>query len=214
MPVTERVQSEPERLLYLAKSGGIAVLGQLLETYSSYLALLARLQIGRRLRGKVDAADLVQETFLSAHENFAQFRGETEAEFVAWLRRILASRLADLLRRYGGRGRDVRLERDLADVLDRSSRVLANILTAPQSSPSQHAVRREQSVLLADALAQLPEDYREVLILRHLEELSFRDVATRMRRSVESVKNLWIRALAKLRHNLGQNHEQSEQPTT
>jgi len=204
MTVSQSVKPDPERLLYLAKAGGVPVLGQLLEAYSGYLALLARLHIGRRLRGKVDAADLVQETFLAAHQNFARFRGATEAEFVGWLRRILASRLADLLRRYAARGRDVRLERDLANVLDRSSQILGAILAAPYSSPSEHAVRREQSVILAEALENLPEDYREVLILRHLEELSFRDVALRMGRTVESVKNLWIRALAKLRRNMGQ----------
>jgi RNA polymerase sigma-70 factor (ECF subfamily) len=73
----------------------------------------------------------------------------------------------------------------------------------PQSSPSQSASRREQAVLLADALEKLPEDYREVIILSHLESLSFSEVARRMARSVDSVKNLWARALARLRRALG-----------
>jgi RNA polymerase sigma-70 factor (ECF subfamily) len=204
MPTNVNAAPDPGNLLCLARSGSIPALGQLLELYSGYLALLARLHIGRRLQGKVDAADLVQETFLGVHRNFAQFRGNTEAEFVSWLRRILASRLADLMRRYCGIGRDVRLERDLADAMDQSSRILDRVLVAPQSSPSQQAVRRELSVLLADALGELPEDYREVLILRHLEELSFREVAQRMGRTIDSVKNLWIRALARLRRDLGQ----------
>src|SRR5947209_19596393 len=109
----------PEELLGRARAGGGLALGQLLELYRSYLALLARLQIGRRLRGKVDAADLVQDTFLEAHRHFAGFRGTTEAEFVSWLRGILAANLANLVRRYlGTRGRDVRLERELAAELD------------------------------------------------------------------------------------------------
>src|SRR6266850_5617971 len=107
---------DPEQLLGLARAGSGPALGQLLELYRSYLAILARLQIGRRLQGKVDAADLVQETFLAAHAGFAEFRGTTEAELVAWLRQILASRLAKLVRYYyGTQGRDVRLERELAD---------------------------------------------------------------------------------------------------
>ena len=101
--------------LHLARAGSVSALGELLELYHGYLSLLARLQIGRRLQGKVDAGDLVQETFLGVHQHFAQFRGTTEAEFVCWLRRILASKLADILRRYCGTRRDVRLERELVD---------------------------------------------------------------------------------------------------
>ena len=75
-------------------------------------------------------------------------------------------------------------------------------MIAAHSSPSQQAVRREQAVLLADALQELPEDYREVIILRQLEGLSFPDVARRMGRTEDSVKNVWLRALARLRRML------------
>src|SRR5690242_138825 len=160
--------ADPELLLQEARAGDAATLGRLLELYRRYLALLARVQIGQRLQGKVDASDLVQETFLEAHRNFARFRGAGEAQFVSWLRQILAAKLADLLRRYlGTRGRDVRLEREIGDALDRSSALLQGGLVAPSSSPSQQAARREQAVLLADALGQLPDDYREALVLRH-----------------------------------------------
>src|SRR5258707_14608986 len=127
---------DPEQLLGLARAGSGPALGQLLELYRSYLAILARLQIGRRLQGKVDAADLVQETFLEAHRHFAEFRGTVEAELVCWLRQILAGLLANLVRRYGTQRRDVRLERELANELDQSSRVLDQSLAVPQSTPS------------------------------------------------------------------------------
>jgi RNA polymerase sigma-70 factor (ECF subfamily) len=195
---------DPEELLGLARAGDATAGGQLLELYRNYLTLLARLQIGRRLQSKVDPADLVQETFLAAHRGFAQFRGTTEAELVSWLRHILASNLASLVRRYcGARCRDVGLERQLADDLGASSQALGAALVAPGSSPSQRAVRREQAVLLADALAGLPEAYREVLVLRHLEGLSFPEVARRMGRGLNSVAKLWPRALARLRQLLG-----------
>jgi RNA polymerase sigma-70 factor (ECF subfamily) len=195
---------DPEMLLRLARAGDGAVLGQLLELYRGYLGLLARLQIGRRLQGKVDASDLVQDTFLEAHRHFGQFRGTAEAELVEWLRQILAGLLANLVRRYlGTQRRDVRLERELADQLAQSSRVLDQSLAAASSTPSERAVRREQAVLLADALGRLAEDYREVIILHHLEELTFPEVAGRLGRSVDSVKNLWARALARLRRLLG-----------
>jgi len=202
--MTDVGQSEPQSLLHIARTGDPEALGRLLELYRSYLGLLARLQVNRRLQGKVDPADLVQETFLAAHRAWPEFRGTSERELVAWLRTILAARVANLARHYfGTQGRDVRLERELAAELDQSSRVLDHGLLAVQNSPSQEASRREQAVLLADTLGQLPEDYREVLILRHLEELTFPEVAERMGRSVDSVKKLWARALDRLRRILG-----------
>src|SRR5437667_1785582 len=102
---------DPEELLGRARAGGGLALGELLELYRSYLALLARVQIGQRLQGKLDAADLVQETFLEAHRHFAQFRGSAEGELLGWLRQILAGVLANIVRRfYRTRRRDVRLE--------------------------------------------------------------------------------------------------------
>lgn len=196
---------DPEQLLAAARAGEREARGQLLELYRAYLTLLARLETDRRLQGKTDPADLVQETFLEAHRDFDQFRGSTEKEFLSWLRQVLLSNLSNLVRRYlGTQGRDVRLERALAVDLDESSLALDRGLIARQSSPSQQAVRREQAVLLADALGQLPDAYREVIILRHLEGLTFPQVAGRMGRTVESIKKLWARALARLRHNLGE----------
>jgi RNA polymerase sigma-70 factor (ECF subfamily) len=196
--------TEPEQLLREARGGDPVPLGQLLELYRRYLALLARVQIGHHLQGKVDPSDLVQETFLEAHRNFGHFRGASEAEFVQWLRRILAANLTDLIRRYlGARARNVRLEREIGDALDRSSALLDNGLVAPLVSPSQQAVRREQSVLLAEALARLPDDYRETLVLRHLEGLTFPQVAARMGRSLDSVEKLWMRGLVRLREVMG-----------
>jgi len=195
--------SNPEQLLIQARAGEALSLGKLLELYRGYLSLLARLQIGRRLQGKVDAADLVQDTFLEAHQNRIRFRGTTEAELLSWLRRILATRIVDLMRHYlGTQGRDVRLERELAAELDRSSQDLDAGLLAKQDSPSKQVAQREQGVLLANALDLLPKDYREVLILRHLEGLTFPEVAQRMERTLDSVKKLWTRALERLRSSL------------
>src|SRR5690242_10194994 len=110
---------DPEQLLQDARTEGGSALGRLLERYRGYLTLLARLEIGRKLQGKVDPADLVQEAFLEAHRGFPRFEGRTEAEFLAWLRGILTHRLAKLLRRYlGTQRRDVRLERELAALVD------------------------------------------------------------------------------------------------
>jgi len=198
------MSAEPEQMLREAQAGDSGTLGRLLELYRRYLSLLARVQIGKRLQGKVDASDLVQETFLEAHRNFARFRGTSEGELVSWLRQILAANLADTLRRYlGTQGRDIRLERDIEADFDHSTVLLDRGLVARGSSPSHQAARREQAVLLADALAELPDDYREVLVLRHLESLTFPEVAQRMQRSLDSVEKLWMRGLAQLRKIMG-----------
>jgi RNA polymerase sigma-70 factor (ECF subfamily) len=194
----------PESLIRTARAGEQAAYGRLLARYESYLTLLARVEVGRRLQGKLDPADLVQDVFLECHRHFGRFRGATEPEFVGWLRRILAGVLANTLRRYfGTQARDPRLEQDIRDSLNRSSGLLTDQFAASDTSPSEAASRREQAVLLADALDRLPADYREVIVLRHLEGLTFPAVADRMERTVSSVEKLWLRAIGKLRAAVG-----------
>lgn len=195
-------------LLASARGGDAAALGRMLERYRNYLLALARVQIGRRLQRKVEEGDLVQETFLEAHRAFPRFRGTTEAELAYWLRQILAARLAMLLRHYFGTAqRNLDLERELSDALDESSQTLGSAFVSDGTSPSQGAARREQAVILADALARLPEDYARVLTLRHLDSLSFPEVAERMGRSVDAVEKLWARALVKLRREMAPEEE-------
>ena len=201
----EELAVNPEQIIVEARKGSDEALGPLLELYRNYLRLLARIEIGRKLQGKLDASDLVQDTFLEAHRNFYMFQGTDEPQFASWLRQILAAKVANLVRHYfGTQGRDVRLEQELAANIDNSSRMLGHEPAASITSPSLQAVRREQAVLLADALEQLPEDYREVIILRHLESLTFPEVARRMGRTQDSVEKLWLRGLAKLRQVFGE----------
>ena len=200
MPTLAR--PDPAALLLDARAGQPDALGRLLALYANYLELLARLQVGRRLQGKVDPQDLVQETFLAAHRAFGQFRGTTESELVAWLRQILAACVAQMVRRYSSLRRDVRLERQLAADVDQSSRALDRAIAAPVSTPSQQAVRRERAVLLADAIRTLAPDHAEVIVLRHLEGLRFNEIGERMGRTGDAAKKLWVRALASLRQSL------------
>lgn len=201
--MSNRRRNDPATLLQLARQGQGDALGELLEIYRSWLLLVSRLQIDRRLRGKVSASDLVQETFLHAQQAFPGFQGTTEQELVEWLRRILASRLAKLVRQfYGTKARDPRLEQQLDDELSRSAQI-APSLVDPGISPSGHAERREQVVILSNALDQLPRDLREVIILRHFQGLPFPEIADRMGKSEHAVKKRWARALAALRQALG-----------
>jgi RNA polymerase sigma-70 factor, ECF subfamily len=170
-----------------------------LEGYRDYLHLLARLQLSAPLRAKLDASDVVQQTLLQAHEARALFRGATEAEWLAWLRAILANALAAAGRRYATMGRDLGRERSLEAELDQSSSRLGCLLAADHSSPSDGAVRAEELLRLARSLALLPDDQRFVVELHHLKGLSVAEVAARMGRSPTAVVGLLYRGLKKLR---------------
>lgn len=201
--MSNRRKDDPESLLQLARQGQGEALGDLLELYRSWLMLVSRLQIDRRLQGKVSASDLVQETFLHAQQAFSGFQGATEQELVEWLRRILASRLAKLVRHfYGTKARDPRLEQQLDDELSRSAQIAPSLID-PSISPSGHAERREQVVLVSNALDRLPPVLREVIILHHFQGLSLATISSRMGKSEHAVKKTWMRALAALGRALG-----------
>jgi RNA polymerase sigma-70 factor (ECF subfamily) len=196
-------ESPATTLLRRACAGDGEACGRLLDTYRGYLTLLARVQMGRRLQGKVEPSDIVQEVFMEAHRDFQQFHGQSEAELLAWLRRLLATSLTDQVRRYRGtQRRDLRLERQLALDLDESASALERGLAAPDSSPSERASRREETLQLAEAMERLPAGYRDVLLLRHFQGLAFADIAQRLGKSVDGVKHAWLRGLARLQRSL------------
>jgi RNA polymerase sigma-70 factor, ECF subfamily len=143
-----------------------------LERFRDYLKLLARVQLGQRSAGRVDPSDVVQQTLLEAYEKRSQFRGNTSAEQAAWLRQILARNVADVHRAQGRLKRDVNRERSLELELDQSSARLGGWLALDQPSPSEHAQRHEQAILLANALARLPEHQREALVLHYWQGFS------------------------------------------
>jgi RNA polymerase sigma-70 factor (ECF subfamily) len=175
--------------------------------YRDYLRLLARLQLGPHLQAKLDASDVVQQAILEAHASRAQFRGTTEAEWLAWLRAILANALAAAARRFNTRAREASRERSLEADLELSSSRLEGLLAADQTSPSERAVRCEELLRLAAALARLPEDQRRVVELRHLQGLPVAEVAEQMGRTRPAVVGLLFRGLKKLRELLREQGE-------
>lgn len=186
------------QLLSAARLGDHSAQAKLLQAYQSYLLLIARVQINRQIQRRVSPSDVVQSVLLQAHKHFADFRGESEVEFAGWLRRILASQLVSSARRHLAQRRDARLEQQWDEAVNQSSTDLASLVAAGDS-PSQVTAKREQSVLLAELLNRLPSDYREIIVLRHLEEKTFPDIAAQMQRTVPSVKCAWARAVTKLR---------------
>jgi RNA polymerase sigma-70 factor (ECF subfamily) len=177
---------------------------QRLERFRAYLDLLVRHRLDGRLQGKLDASGVVQQTLWEAYQGWAEFRGTSEAEVAAWLRRILVRNLTDEVRKLGAGKRDLARERSLEQAVEQSSANLAGLLALEQSSPSQQAARHEQMLELAAALAQLPADQRTAVELHHLEGCSLAEVGQAMQRSKEAVAGLLFRGLKRLRELLQQ----------
>ena len=185
-----------------AQQGDPAAREQLFGACRSFVTVAARVHLQRRLQAKVDASDLAQQSLLEAHRGFERFAGQSPQEWFGWLKQIVAHNAADVAKQYRGTAkRDAGREVSLAGA---SSGSAAWDLTPadPGPSPSQVVVGLEQELLMATAIEQLPDDYREVLTLRHLERLPFNEVAQRMGRSRGACQMLWMRALEQLKVTL------------
>jgi RNA polymerase sigma-70 factor, ECF subfamily len=177
--------------------------GPCLEGFRDYLRMLARWHLDDRLRGKLDPSDVVQETLLKAHRHLDQLRARTAEERAAWLRQILANTLADAARHYlQADRRNVGLERSLEGALQESSARLETWLSDGRLSPAERAQRQEQLLLLARALAELPEDQRQALELRHLQGRALPEVARALGKTRAAVAGLLRRGLEALRARL------------
>jgi RNA polymerase sigma-70 factor (ECF subfamily) len=173
-----------------------------LERLRDYLRLLARIRLGARLTGRIDPSDIVQQTLMEAFVKRDQFRGATSEERAAWLRRILARNVADALRAQSQQKRDVSRERSLEQQMEESSAQLGDWLAREQSTPSEYAQRHEQAILLADALARLPEHQREALVLHYWQGCSLAEISVSLDRSTTAVAGLLKRGLKHLREQL------------
>ena len=178
-----------------------------LERFRHYLLLLVRMQMGDRLQAKLDPSDIVQQTLLEAHRKQAQFRGTSDAEMAAWLRQMLTYCVADAVRTFGRAKRDAGLERSLEE----SSSRLEAWLAAEQSSPSDRAQREEEMLRLADALAQLPQEQRRAVELKHLQGCTVAQIALCLDKSATAVGGLLRRGMTRLRELLhaksGESHD-------
>jgi RNA polymerase sigma-70 factor (ECF subfamily) len=168
------------------------------EDFRPYLENLARLRLDPRLRSKLDPGDVVQQTLLEACRAPEQFRGRSEGEQKAWLRRILLRNLANAVRDLGRQKRDVHRERSLDAALEDSSARLEALLAAEQSSPSEQAVRNEEVLRLEEALAALAEVQREAVVLRHFHGWPLAEISRHLGRSQAAVAGLLHRGLTRL----------------
>jgi RNA polymerase sigma-70 factor (ECF subfamily) len=185
--------------LAAARAGSAEALGQALEACRRYLLALAERELNPVLRSKGGASDLVQETFLDAQRLFGRFQGDSEAELLAWLRRLLLHNLGDFSRRYQGTGK-----RDLGREvpLQPGSTADGPRVPADSATPSRVLGQGEQAEALRRAVERLPEDYRAVLAWRYQDDLSFEEIGQRLGRTGNAARKLWLRAVQQLQQEL------------
>ena len=172
------------------------------DRFRGYLRHLARTGLQGKLKGRLDASDVVQQSLLQAHEARDQFRGTTDAERCAWLRQILARVLHHAARDHTRDKRDVRREVSTEQKLAADSLRLGGLLEADVSSPSHGAARHERAVRLAAALEALPDDQREAVARHYLDGETPAQIAEAMNRTGPSVAGLLRRGLKGLRAGL------------
>jgi RNA polymerase sigma-70 factor, ECF subfamily len=165
------------------------------EHYRAYLRVLAARRLPAGLRARQDPSDVAHDTVLKAHRHREQFRGHTDAEYLAWLRRILANNIADAARQQDR-------EPEILHGLDESSRWMEKLADAAGSAPDEKANRAEQLARLADALGQLSDDERTAVEMRYLQvpRRPLAEIARHLNRpTAKAVAGLLSRGLEKLR---------------
>jgi len=185
------------------RQGDPQSLGELLQLYRSYLSVLATTQMDDRLRRRFSCSDLVQETMLAAHRDFDQFRGHSEGELLAWLRQVLSNCFSHAIEKHVyAQKRDIRREvavEAAAKKMDESMARLSNIVVDRAKSPSEVLQQRELADALSKQLAKLKDSYRDVIVLRNLQGLSFDEIGARMNIKPGTARMTWVRAIAKFK---------------
>ena len=184
-------------------SGGEQAVAELFGRYRDKLQRMIAFRLDSRIVGKVDEDDILQDAFMETVRRIQDYVDQPSVPFFVWLRQITSQVLIDTHRRYvEARMRDVNLEVSLerGGTPDTSSSDLIAQLADSLTSPSQCAVRAETIAELRRALDQLEEIDREVLVLRHLEELSNHEVAQVLGIDKYAASKRYLRALDRLKN--------------
>ncbi len=168
-----------------------------------WLQMIADRELPDQLRGRVDASDIVQQTLLKAWQAESQFTGETHEQRLAWLRSIVKNTIRDHQRRlFGANKRGLGREQLASDVFAQGDPGLSQHAMSPGPTVSGELEFSEQRLALEQSLAQLSQDQRQVIELRHFEELPFVEIAKRIGKSEPAVRMMWVRALRSLQQGV------------
>ena len=189
-------------LLRRAKAGDAAALGALFAHYRDRLRQMVRLRLDRRVAGRLDASDVLQEAYLDVARRFPEYAAAPAVPFYVWLRSLTGQKLIDLHRQHLGAkmrdaGQEVALYRGALP--QASSASLAQQLLAGLTSPTQAAVRAEMQLKLQEALNGMDPTDREVVVLRHFEELNNVETAAVLGIEPPAARKRYLRAIRRLK---------------
>lgn len=193
---------DTEHLLERVSQGDTKACAELWQRYRAQLRRMIAIRLDSRLAARIDPSDVLQETLTVANRRLKEFLRDRPMPFYPWLRRLACDQMADLRRKHI-RAAQRTVNREEAPPLSNASvQELAERLLARSGSPSARLQRAERQARVRSALAQLPERDREVLVLRHLEQLPTPDIAAVLEVSEAAVHTRHLRALRRLRQLL------------
>jgi RNA polymerase sigma-70 factor, ECF subfamily len=199
--------SESSELLRRAGQGDTQALGHLLETHRKRLRRMICLRLDPRLQGRIDPSDVIQEAYLEAAERLTEYLRDRKMPFFLWLRFLTGQKLLELRRRHlGTQARDAARELSIYQgaMPEASSACLAAQLLGKRTAPLEAAIRAEMKLRLQEALNGMEPIDREVLALRHFEQLSNAETAQLLGISESGASSRYLRALKRLKDILGQ----------
>jgi RNA polymerase sigma-70 factor (ECF subfamily) len=194
-----------EELTRRLREGDTDAAGKLFVLCRDRLRRMVKLRLDQRLQGRLDPSDVLQEAFLDVQKKAPDFADRGDLPGYLWLRLITAERLLILHRHHlGTQMRNAAQEVSIyqGELPTASSQCLANLLLGRLTSPSEAAIRAERQLRLQDALNQMDPTDREVLALRHFEELSNSEAAAVLGISKTAASNRYVRALKRLKEVL------------
>ena len=194
-------------LLERAFGGDCGALAELFERHRGRLEQMVRLRLDRRLQGRLDPADVLQETYLDVARRFPEYATNPAVPFFLWLRFLTGQRLVDLHRHHlGAKMRNAALEVSLyrGDFPRASSASLAELLLGRLTTASRAAIRAETQLSVQEALNAMDAIDREVLVLRHFEMLSNEETAQVLGLKPSAASNRHMRALKRLKDIMAQ----------
>ena len=192
--------NEIESLLEQVKNGDETALGRLFATYQDRLGRMVALRLDVRLAGRVDADDILQEAYLAARKRLHHYLDDPSRSFFVWLRLVTMQTMVDVHRRHlGARMRTAGLEVSATGSPQAATATLSRKFVGDLTSPSQAAIRSEMRTRLEEALDGMAAIDREILTMRHFEELSNNEVAEILGLTKSATSNRYVRALTRLR---------------
>ena len=189
---------QTQRLVSLAKDGDQSALNKLFEVYNERVLRIVRIRMGQELRSKQESMDIVQDAFISALRSLENFTYQNEGDFLRWMSKIVENRIRDNLEKLHANKRDIRKEIPLNNTSATQDTFARTIGPIDNTTPSLIISRREDLNRLEEAINKLKPEYREVIILTKMENLSYKEIADKLGKTPDTVRMLLSRALTKL----------------